>query len=338
MAWETREWMANTPLSSLSKLRPYALLIEAGLAIFFVMLVYFAYEGVWAGWLALPMAAWAGVLLLRRNLPDEKRLALFLVGTALLITIVVELRTVRGDIGRMNTVFKFYMQSWIMLSVSAAAALGWLWNDLSRWSANWRSVLQAGLSFLFVGASLFTVTASADKIADRMTADTPRTLDSMDYMKYASYFDHGQNLILNDDYQAIRWMQDNVQGSPVIVEAAPAGRQYEWHSRFTIYTGLPGVVGWQWHQQQQRVLFSQQVINRGMEVDAFYNTLDQNEAATFLRKYEARYVIVGQLEWAKYTPTDPATPNGLVKFDLWNGRLWNEVYRNGNVVIYEVIQ
>ena len=36
---------------------------------------------------------------------------LFLIGTALLITIVVEVVVVVGDIGRQNTIFKFYLQS-----------------------------------------------------------------------------------------------------------------------------------------------------------------------------------------------------------------------------------
>ncbi|HNJ12254.1 MAG TPA: DUF2298 domain-containing protein [Anaerolineales bacterium] len=338
MAWETREWMARTPLSSLASLRPFAILIELALAGIFVVLVYFAYEGIWVGWLALPLAAWAGVLLLRPDQPDEKRLVLFLIGTALMITLVVELRTVRGDIGRMNTVFKFYMQAWLMLSVSAAAALGWMFSDAPRWSAGWRNTVQVILLTLVFGATLFTFTATSDKVTDRASTDTPRSLDGLNYMNYSTYFDHGQNLTLNEDYRAIRWMQDNVQGSPVIVEAAPAGRQYEWHSRFTIYTGLPGVVGWQWHQQQQRVLFSQQIIDRGIEVDAFYNSLDQDSVRKFLAKYEARYIIVGQLEQAKYMPIDPGIPNGLMKFDLWNGTLWNEVYRDGDTVIYEVIQ
>ena len=338
MAWETREWMENTPMSSLANLRPFAVLIEIGLAALFVVLVYFAYKGIWIGWLALPMAAWAGILLLRPNLPDEKRLVLFLIGTALMITVVVELRAVRGDIGRMNTVFKFYMQAWIMYSVSAAAALGWMISDLSRWAAKWRNTLQAGLAFLFFGVFLFTVSASSDKIADRMALDAPHTLDSFTYMKYAKYFDAGQNLLLKDDYDAIRWMQDNVQGSPVIVEAAPAGRQYEWHSRYTIYTGLPGVVGWQWHQQQQRVLFSNQIIQRGIEVDSFYNTFDKEAVQKFLAKYDVRYIIVGQLEWAKYSAFEPGSPNGLLKFEEWKNDLWKEVYRNNNVVIYEVIK
>ena len=86
------------------------------------------------------------------------------------------------------------------------------------------------------------------------------------------------------------------------------------------------------------MLFSQQIIDRGIEVDSFYNTLDKDAAQKFLRKYDVRYVIVGQLEVAKYSMFEPGSPDGLVKFEMWHGDLWNEVYRNGNVVIYEVIQ
>ncbi len=338
MAWETREWMAATPVSSLGKLRPFMLVIEVGLAVLLAALLYLGFKGVEIAWLALPLAAWAGLLLLRPGLPDEKRLILFLVGTALVITLVVEVVVVVGDIGRMNTVFKFYLQAWIMLAVSAAAAFSWLLNDLHRWRLRWRTIFQTGTYLLVAGAFLFTITATLDKVGDRMSPFAPHTLDSLDYMKYATYSEFGRDMLLDQDYQAIRWLQDNVQGSPVILEAAPAGVQYTWLSRMTIYTGLPGVVGWQWHQQQQRLQFSQQVIDRGLEVDTFYNTLDRELARSFLRKYDVRYIIVGQLERGKYTPLDPAMPNGLLKFDGLEGDLWKEVYRIGETVIYEVIQ
>ena len=153
----------------------------------------------------------------------------------------------------------------------------------------------------------------------------------MTYMQYAQYDTYGQRLELSEDYRAIRWMQDNVKGSPVIAEAASAGRQYEWHSRFTIYTGLPDVVGWQWHQQQQRVLFSQQVVDRGAEVTDFYNSIDPESIRAFLKKYDVKYIIVGQLERAAYTP------EGIAKFDQLEGQYWREVYRDGATVIYEVM-
>ncbi|MFZ5880671.1 MAG: DUF2298 domain-containing protein [Chloroflexota bacterium] len=338
MAWETREWMAATPISALGKLRPFLLIIESGLAVLLAALLYLGFKGVEVGWLALPLAAWAGLLILRPGQADEKRLVLFLVGTALVITLVVEVVVVVGDIGRMNTVFKFYLQAWIMLAVSAAASLGWLLNDIHRWRMRWRAIFQTGLYLLAAGAFLFTITATLDKVSDRMSPLAPHTLDSMAYMKYATYSEFGRDMQLDQDYQAIRWLQENVQGSPVIVEAAPAGVQYTWLSRMTIYTGLPGVVGWQWHQQQQRVQFSQQVIDRGLEVDAFYKTLDREAARAFLRKYDVRYIIVGQLERGKYTPLDPAMTDGLLKFDGLEGDLWSEVYRSGETVIYEVIQ
>ena len=338
MVWETREWMAQTPASSLRKLKPFQWLIEGALVVFVLMLFVIQfmqssteYGGVAVAWIALPIAAWAGVLILRPSLPDTKRFALFLIGTALLITVVVEMAVVRGDIGRQNTIFKFYLQSWFMLAVSAAAAFAWTLPSVMRWHPGWRAFWQGAMILLVSGAAMYTVTATSGKIKDRWILEAPRALDSMTFMQYAQYDTYGQRLELSEDYRAIRWMQDNVQGSPVIAEAASAGRQYEWHSRFTIYTGLPDVIGWQWHQQQQRALFSQQVIDRGAEVNDFYNSLDLEVVRAFLKKYDVKYIIVGQLERAAYTP------EGIAKFEQYEGEYWREVYRDGATAIYEVM-
>jgi uncharacterized membrane protein len=151
----------------------------------------------------------------------------------------------------------------------------------------------------------------------------------MAFMEYAHYDDFGQRLDLSEDYRAIRWMQDNVSGSPVIVEANCP--EYRWCTRFTIYTGLPGVVGWNWHQRQQRVFTSLQVQDRVDEVTEFYNGIDPSLARDFLNKYDVKYIIVGQLERAAYTP------EGIAKFEQGEGRNWREVYRDGQTVIYEVM-
>jgi YYY domain-containing protein len=329
MTWETREWMRVTPLSALGKLKPYQLLIEGGLVALVIAILALQFHGTSVGWIAIPVAAWAGILLLNPHLTDEKRFVLFLIGTAMFITIIVEVLVVRGDIGRQNTIFKFYMQAWLMLGAGAGAALAWTLPAFFKWLPGWRVFWQSMMIFLLSGAVLFTVTATSGKIRDRWIVEAPRTLDAMTFMNYAHYDDFGQRLDLSEDYRAIRWMQDNVQGSPVIVEANCP--EYRWCTRFTIYTGLPGVVGWNWHQRQQRVFTSTQVQDRVNQVGDFYNTMEIESARNFLRIYGVKYIIVGQLERAAYTP------GGLARFERYDGTYWRSVYRDGQTVIYEVM-
>ena len=361
MIWETRQWLADTPVTALRKLRPYRELILGGLVALILVLIGqqlwvmspargTPWKGVTILWIAMPLAVWAALLLFRPGLPDAKRLVLFMIGTSLLLTMVVEMVALRGDIGRMNTVFKFYLQVWIMLGISAAAAFGWLLPEFRKWLFGWRLTWQVAAFALTAGAGLFLLMGGMGKIQDRMSTDTPRTLDSMTYMAYSTYAEYDVDIDLSEDYRAIRWMQDNIKGSPVIAEAPSSGVQYTWLNRFSIYTGLPDVVGWEWHQTQQRLMQSNVVKDRGVEEDNFYSTPDANAAVAFLRKYNVRYIIVGKLERAKYTPgglADPpgpnsflpaGAPNGLVKFETYNGVFWHEIYRDGDTVIYEVNQ
>jgi YYY domain-containing protein len=329
LIWETRQWMAATPASALSKLKPYTLWIELALAFFFVALLFLAYRHIWVGWIALPLAVWAGLLMLRPALPEEKRLTLFWTGTALLITLIVELVSVRGDIGRMNTIFKFYLQAWVLLSVSAGAAFAWVLSDLRAWLPRWRNLWQGGVIVLSACAFLFTVTATTDKVTDRINNDAPHSLDAMEYMAHAEYWD-AQTMDLSQDYHAIRWMQDNVQGSPVIVETNCP--EYRWCSRFTIYTGLPGVVGWNWHQRQQRALLPPTLVTDRVDaIGNFYNSTDLEYVRTFLTKYDVRYIVVGQLEQIYYPE------EGLSKFAEYNGIHWKAVYHDAQTTIYEVL-
>ncbi|MDD5367664.1 MAG: DUF2298 domain-containing protein, partial [Anaerolineaceae bacterium] len=134
MFWETRDWMASTPLRSLRLLRPYEGLIEFMLFILVMIAAALVIIGIHVAWLVLPLAAWALILIFRPGQPDAKRFVLFMVGTALAITLMVELVRVKGDINRMNTVFKFYLQAWTLMAISAAAGLGWLVSSVKNWN------------------------------------------------------------------------------------------------------------------------------------------------------------------------------------------------------------
>ncbi|MDA1329728.1 MAG: phospholipid carrier-dependent glycosyltransferase [Chloroflexi bacterium] len=327
MLWETRQWLASTPLSSLRKLKPYQLLIYAGLLVLLAAIVALTGLGVHIAWFVLPLMLWAGLLILRPGQPESKRLVLFLVGTGLFLTLMVEVVVLRGDISRMNTVFKFYMQVWTLFALSATLALAWTFNEVRQWLPSWQRVWVGIGAVLIASGALFLVLAVPAKMKDRMSATAPHTLDGLAYMQTSVYYERDQELDLNQDYVAIRWLQDNVEGSPVIVEAHTG--EYRWGSRYAINTGLPAVIGWNWHQRQQREFVpGNDIWGRVGAVQQFYETSDLAFVNDFLQTYDVEYVIVGQLERAYYPGS------GLGKFERQDGRLWEEVFRFEDTVIY----
>ena len=85
----------------------------------------------------------------------------------------------------------------------------------------------------------------------------------------------------------IRWLQDNVQGTPTIMEGLSEDTLYKWDGRISIYTGLPAVIGWNWHQTQQRTLepMGRVVEARNANVNAFYQTTSIGTAWDMLQFY-----------------------------------------------------
>lgn len=331
LVWETGEWLANTPLSSLRKLEPYIWLLAIAFVALVVLLFALHLLGVIVGWLLVPLILWVGLLFLRPKQEEGKRLVLFLIGTALFLTLFVEIVVLKGDISRMNTVFKFYMQAWTLLAISAALAAAWGWQALRRWTLGWPSaVLQVAAAVLVTSGALFLLLGVTAKINDRMSAEAPHSLDGMAYMEYSVYYEHDQMLELREDYEAIRWMQDHIAGSPVIMEGYVS--EYRWGARYAINTGLPAVLGWNFHQRQQREFVpGNDIWARVGDIDLFYQTVNLDEAAAILAKYDASYIIVGQMERAVY-----AGP-GMQKFEETQ-TLWREIFRVGNTVVYEVNQ
>jgi len=332
MAWETIDWMATTPVSALNRLRRFRGLIQGGALALLAVVIVLLFMKVAIAWLVVPLIAWAGMLLLRPNLPDARRAVLFMTGTALFLTLFVEVIVLEGDLERMNTIFKFYLQAWTLLAISAGASLIWLLPVVANaWRPGWRKAWQPALVTLLMGAALFPLMAGLDKIKDRMAANAPRTLDGMAYMAFSTFTEGDTQMDLSQDYRAIQWMQRNISGSPVIVEANTP--EYRWGTRYTIYTGLPGVVGWNWHQRQQRAVSPDTwVFDRVDAVGMFYNSGVRAQVEDFLRRFQVKYIIVGPLERALYSQ------DGLQKFTDWNGSLWREVYRDGQTVIYQVAQ
>lgn len=329
MAWETRQWLAETPLSSLRKLEPYRFLILGAALITVAVLFGLLSYGVHVAWLALPLMIWAGLLMLRPGQDETKRVVLFLIGTGLFITLFVEIVVLAGDIGRQNTLFKFYLQVWLLFALGSGLALAWTLDEFPLWSVPWKRVWQGVTAVLLASTALFLMVGVSAKIRDRMAVEAPHTLDGNAYMPYALYYDQGQELHLEEDYAAIRWLQENVEGSPALVEAHTG--EYRWGARISINTGLPAVIGWNWHQRQQREFVpGNDIWGRVGEVTAFYETTDRSLAEVFLQNYQVRFIVLGELERAYYPGA------GLLKFEDYDGLLWDEVFRVDDTVIYQV--
>ena len=326
--WELYQWLANTRMSELTHWRKYkTVIVGVGIGIAVILLGLLMLK-VSIAFIAIPLASLASFLIFTtRN--DGKRLAYFMTGTGLVLTIVVELVYLVGDIGRMNVVFKLYHQAWMLLTLPLGLAVAILFKELSSWRTRNQFLFQIPLILLVFVGLLFPLLASKDKILDRMDPNAPKTLDGMKYMETSRYAMNGIDMDLGQDYRAIQWMQDNISGSPVILEAQ--AYEYGWGNRYTIYTGLPGVVGWNYHQRQQRaILANNDVQSRVDEVNALYQSVDKNFVIETLNRYDVEYIVVGQLEYAMYSY------EGLSKFEEWNGELWDEVYREANTVIYKV--
>ncbi len=328
---EIKNWMAETPASALERLRPYREVIWIGFGCIPVLMILSLIAGIEISLAVIPLIAAGAILIFRRQYPDIKRFLLFMMLTGLLLTLVVEVVVLRGDIGRMNTVFKIYMQAWTLNALASGGMLFSLCGRLMQINGRARKVWLALFIALTMGAFLFTITATFDKITDRMSADAPHSLDGSLYMKTSTYYESERTMDLEQDYQAIRWMQQNIEGTPTIVEGSVS--EYRWGSRYTINTGLPGVVGWNWHQRQQRGVYSAELVQRRVdEVGNFYNTVNLDEVQKFLQNYHVKYIVVGQMEKAIYSE------EGIQKFDINSGILWIEVFQYKDTKIYKVLE
>ncbi|MFN2298274.1 MAG: DUF2298 domain-containing protein [Anaerolineales bacterium] len=334
----TREWLSQTALPAREKAGRWIGAAAALAALPASAAAVLAWRGYPVLALAVPLVYWCIVLGLRKGEADEHRLILGLAAIGLAVTTIPEAVVLAGDMDRQNTVFKFYIQAWIFLALAAGAALGWLAARARAWRPGMRRAFVGILALLVLGAFSYTVLGSYHRIIDRMSADSPRSLDGMAFMPSTAYGYEDDDSIgryevdLKEIYDAVRWMQENIAGSPVVVQSIlPI---YRGGMPYTMYTGLPNVVGWLHHQRQQRgVVADEWIDERYGELTEFYQTPDAATARAFLRRYGVEFIVVGPLERA-YFPE-----YGLRKFEVMSaaGEL-EEVFAEGKTVIYRVVE
>lgn len=245
--------------------------------------------------------------------PDSLPFALLLILTGALLTIGPEFVYLRDHFGvRLNTIFKFYYQAWVMFGVAALVGLSYLLRTVKSVGA-----LAAGLYGLMLAVSLlFPYHAVQSRAAEFRGAPTaverqPPTLNGLAHIARHN----------PDEYEALLWLRENVSGAPVILEAV--GGQYTNYGRVSAHTGLPTLLGWAGHQNQWRGATPEPPI-RDTAVSLIYRETEWDRVIDLLNRYQVEYIYVGSLERSSYGE------QGLSKFE----RL-PVAFANNSVIIYK---
>lgn len=232
-----------------------------------------------------------------------------------LLTFAVEFVFLRDYFGtRMNTVFKFYYQAWVLLGLGGAYALWAIFGrgaaGRSRWAAAGRALFAATFAVLLAASLVYTFAAGYSK------ANGFRGQATLNCLAFVQRYSPAE-------YNAIAWLNANVRGAPVILEAT--GGSYTEAARVSARTGLPTVLGWDFHEQQWRGKRNP-AGSRAMDIETMYRAPDSPESLTLLDTYGISYIYIGDLERSKYGLSEAVV-------DRWD-RIAVRVYDVGGVRIY----
>jgi YYY domain-containing protein len=189
-----------------------------------------------------------------------------------------------GDYKRANTMFKLTYQAFIMFGIS----FGYIFVRLLRFGETrlQRIVSGAGL-ILFTLTLFYSGNAVKSWFGNIFDPAGFQGLDASAFMKTT----------MPDDYPAIQWLNENVKGLPVVLEAN--GDSYTDYERVSVMTGLPTVLGWRTHEwlwKSNTDILDQ----RADDIQTIYTSVDEAEVKNLINENNIQYIYVGKLEKEKY--------------------------------------
>jgi uncharacterized membrane protein len=184
---------------------------------------------------------------------------------------------------RANTMFKLVYEAFIMLSLCCAFVIikliSSIKNKLILISFFGATIILLSLVFIY---PVFAINGYYGNL---------KTYKGLDGTAYLSSLYPG-------DYKLINWINKNIKGQPVILEAS--GDSYTDYARISANTGLPTVIGWSVHEWLWRGTYDV-VAPRIADVQTLYTTRDISLAKSLLKKYKISYIVISNLERQKYT-------------------------------------
>ena len=225
--------------------------------------------------------------------------AVIMIGLALTLTLVPEFVYLRDMFGtRMNTVFKFYYQAWLLLALASAYGVSRL---AERGVSLWLKLPALILTGLLVVGSLWYPLAAIPSKADNFQGEP--TLDGLAYLRRNS----------PGDVEAIAWIRSSLAPAAVVLEATGGSYSPEGAGRISMSTGNPTLLGWDFHERQWRGNegYDKFAAGRPEVIEQIYRTARAEDLPRLLEQWGIDYVLVGGLERNKYKISEAA----LARFD-----------------------
>ncbi len=233
--------------------------------------------------LGLPALAGFAALLRSTNLTLGV-IATALATLAFLLTLIPEFFFLLDIYGvRMNTVFKIYLQVWILSAVATSLALILLWRRSRRWRAGQVLVALATIAIV-VGGLAYPVVAGSQWLATRNPDANWEGVDGLAFLKESD----------PATYNALQWLWDNGSSDDVILAAGGC----EWYSvigRPSAASGVPAIIGWTGHERQWH-LGDDDILSQFPERVQAVRNLYARPTDELLDEYGVSLIFIGNTE------------------------------------------
>ena len=240
--------------------------------------------------------------------PSAHDFVLLLILMGGLLVLFVEFFYLRDQFGsRMNTIFKFYFQTWIFWGLAAAFGSGVLLRSLR---GIWNIIFRFGFGILLIVTLTYPLLSLWNKTGG-FNPSSGYTLDGTAYLERST----------PEEMAGIRWLESAPDG--VVVEAV--GPQYSEYARVATISGKPNLLGWAGHESQWRG-GRKEIGTREEDIEAIFSSNDWVRTKLLLEMYGVRYIFIGPLERRTYRVNE-------AKFERFLGE---PVYQNNQVSIYEI--
>lgn len=278
----------------------------------------------------LGIPALAGMVIVLRS--GNVTLELVIAGLATLsfvLTLIPEFFYLLDAFGnRMNTIFKLYLQVWVLSGVATALALIWLWQRAAAWRPGTGLVAFVGAAILVTGLT-YPVVAGHQWAGFKNRDSDWVGVDGLAWLNESHAADPAT-------YDALQWLWQNGSNDDVILAAggcayrAPVGLP-------SAASGVPSIIGWANHERQWH-LGNEALVSTFADRVTAINELFARPTDELLDEYGVTLLYIGRpetsgVEGLEASPECAPGPFPEATSPEFPGPGWTEVFSEDGVRI-----